>query len=157
MKLLFVPIIIIALVLTIVIGINATGNVVLTSSNNWLGTTEGISKFTDGTATIPLEVLVNNTTDILFWIVPVENQDGLYLGYLITEQREFEKPLQASVYIEPKGAIFSLSQDDAYSLFIEEHPEYSAGQITRPRLIQDRGLYWLSEVENIELRVRTHI
>ena len=116
------------------------------SATLWLNTEEGSARFPNGIAAGPMPIYAGNTTDILYWIVPIKNSEGLYLGMIVTELEEFDRPTSDLKFAEPREFLFYISKDEAYSQMIAEHPEYSAGQITEPRLVYDKGQYWMSEV-----------
>ena len=119
---------------------------IMSSSALWLNTEEGIAKFSGGIVLEPIPVYDGNTTEVIYWIVPVKNSEDLYMGLMVTDEEEFELPDVVMNFEKPRNFLFYISRDDAFSQMIAEHPEYSASQIKEPRLVYDKGQYWFSEV-----------
>ncbi len=145
----------IIIIVVLVIGISITGMItldnhsmqkVIDSTNFWLNTEEGSSRFPGGVVGEPINIYADNTTDIIYILVPIKNLDDLYMGFIITDKDEFERPHSDMKFAELRSNLFMISKDEAYSKMIEEHPEYSAGQISEPRLVYKKGQYWMSEV-----------
>jgi len=120
---------------------------IMISASDWLETGDGQEQFSDCTVQEPIPVYVGNTSEIMYWNIPVKNGDGLYAGLMITAESEFTAPNSVLKFGEPRDYLFFVGRDDAYSQMIESHPEYSAGQIGEPRLAAKNGMiYWMSEV-----------
>jgi len=139
----------------------STADSLIKYSTMWLNTEEGQLKFPNGIADKPIPTYIENTTEIIYWHVPIKNNEGLYIGILFTDKIEFDMPYSVMNFKEPRNFIFFVSRDDAYAQMIEENTDYSAAQISEPRIVMiDGGISWLSEVtENgqiiDELYVRT--
>ena len=124
-----------------------TADKLMESATVWLNTEEGKKQFLGGMVEAPIPVYIENTEEVLYWNIPVKNNEGLYLGIIIADVEEFTVPSAVLNYPEPRGFLFLISKDNAYAQMIEEHPEYSAAQISKPRLIVIKGaINWMSEV-----------
>jgi len=124
------------------------------SATLWLNTEQGRENFPGGMIETPIPVYIGNTTEILYWYTPVKNNEGLYIGLILSTEIEFTTPNSILRFTEPRDFLFltssgniPVSEESAYSQMIEEHPNYSAGQITKPRMVaKGGGLYWMSQV-----------
>ena len=122
--------------------------VVMDSTNRWLGTEQGKNQFPGGVAGEPIRIWRGG--EVLYWIAAIKNQDGLYIGNLIVTQEDFTSPKQIVEYKEPKERILNYTQSEAYQQIILENPDYPAWQIERPILVsvEGDGLYWYSKVKS---------
>jgi len=123
-----------------------TAEKIMESSRLWLSTDDGRTSFPDVVVDNPMPVYIQNTYEILYWYVPVKNKEGLYVGLLKTDREEFEMPNGILRYPNPVEKIFVNKEKGDVYLFIIENFNYSAGQISKPRLVAQNGLFWLSEI-----------
>ena len=116
------------------------------STTAWLGSEQGMSRFPEGILGEPIRVW--NEGETLYWIVPIKNIGGLYIGNLVTTRENFTSPRQIIEYGEPIEKIMNTTRDEAHQQMIAEN-DYPAYQISRPILltIPGEGLFWYSEVK----------
>jgi hypothetical protein len=113
----------------------------------WLGTAQGGGSFPGGIAGEPIRVWREG--EVFYWIAPVKDSNGLYIGNVVTEQEGFTIPKQVTEYSEPRERILNTTRDEAYQWMIMESG-YPAYQISRPIVVtvDGRSLNWYSEVRS---------
>ncbi len=120
---------------------------IMICSQEWLATPEGQEAYPNGILD-EYVVIYNENKEAYLWIVPVMNQNYLYIGYILYDKGVFTIPKSYTQYGEPVNSVYSLTKDDAYSMFIVDNPSHLPEQIKEPILIsrEGEGLYWMSEV-----------
>lgn len=115
------------------------------STIEWLEGEQGTDMFSGGTAGEPLTVWKDGKA--FYWIIAIENSEGLHIGNLITDKKDFASPKQIATYKEPKTRLLNYTRDEAYQVMIAGS-DYPAYQIEKPILVtvEGRGLSWYSEV-----------
>ncbi len=121
------------------------------SAGEWLGGEQGSSYFPGGAAGEPMGVWRDG--NVLYWIIPIKNSNGLYMGNLVSDKANFTSAKQIVTYREPRDRILNYTRSEAYQQMIAESG-YPAYKISRPVLLSTPGggLSWYSEVkENSEV------
>jgi len=115
------------------------------SAREWLEGEQGLAEFPGGSAGEPLTVWKDGKA--FYWIIPIENSEGLHIGSLITDRKDFASPKQIATYKEPRDRLLNYTRDEAYQVMIAGS-DYPAYQIEKPILVtvEGRGLSWYSEV-----------
>ncbi len=118
------------------------------SAGEWLKGEQGMARFPGGAAGEPLTVWKEG--EAFYWIAPIEDSKGLYIGNLIVTQENFTSPQQIVEYREPRDRILNTTGSEAYQQMIMENPDYPAYQIEKPILlaIAGKGLSWYSQVKS---------
>ena len=121
--------------------------IVKASTIEWLEGEQGLAKFPGGSAGNPLTVWKED--EAFYWIIPIENSEGLHIGNLITDRKDFTSPKQIAEYNEPRTRLLNYTRDEAYQVMITGS-DYPAYQIEKPILVtvEGRALYWYSEVKS---------
>ncbi len=121
--------------------------IVKASAREWLEGEQGLARFPGGSAGEPLTVWKEG--EAFYWIIPIENSEGLHIGNLITDRKEFTSPKQIATYKEFKTRLLNYTRDEAYQVMIAGS-DYPAYQIEKPILVtvEGRGLSWYSEVKS---------
>jgi hypothetical protein len=120
---------------------------VTASATAWLASDQGKEMFPTGVFAGPVAVFdINRTFD--HWILPVKNDDGLYIGFFIDKSDSFTTPnFGVTKYPDPRHDLFSIAKDDAYNAILADSV-YSADQIREPYVctIEGMGYNWVAEV-----------
>ena len=121
---------------------------IMNSAEEWLGTGEGIIHFNgDGIVDEVFTIYVGNTSDVFYWQISIKNNEGLYLGAIISDVEEFvTRNIQILKLNTPRNYMFTPTSDEAFYQMVSKYTEYSAGQLSKPKLIaQNAVIYWKSE------------
>lgn len=119
--------------------------IVKASTIEWLEGEQGLAEFPGGSAGEPLTVWKGS--EAFYWIIPIENSEGQYIGKLTVTEEEFTTPGQIATCKEPRDKLLNYTRDEAYQVMITGS-DYPAYQIEKPILVtvEGRGLSWYSEV-----------
>jgi len=120
---------------------------VTASATAWLAGDQGRDAFPAGLLGNPVPVFDENRT-FEHWILPVKNDKGLYIGFMITKNDNFQIPeLGVTMYPDPRHDLFSTSKEDAYSQMLSEHV-FTSDQMKEPyvSVVEGKGYAWTSEV-----------
>jgi len=117
------------------------------SAQKWLAAPEGQEAYPNGILDKPA-VIHNENKEAYLWVIPVMNQDSLYIGYITYDNDAFTAPKSYTLYGEPYDSFYSLTKNKAYSMFMMDNSSYLPEQIKEPILVvrKDQGIYWMSEV-----------
>jgi len=126
---------------------NSVADNITKSAQKWLATPEGQEIYPNGIADKTV-IIYNEDKEPYLWIVPIMKWDHMYIGHLLYNNKDSDTPYSYTEYSEPLDSIYSLSKDEAYSIFIGENPAYTPEQITEPIIVarKGKGTYWMSEV-----------
>jgi len=119
---------------------------VTVAATAWLASDQGKDMFSVGNLANPVAVFDENRT-LDHWVLPVKDDQGMYLGYFIAKSDSFITPMTAMKYPDPRHNLFSKSREDAYSEMLENHI-YLSDQVREPyiSIVAGKGYAWTSEV-----------
>ena len=119
---------------------------VTASATAWIASTQGRDMFPVGSLALPIPVFDSNRT-VEHWVLPVKDDQGMYLGFFVSKNDSFTTPLSATAYPDPRHNLFSKAKEEAYNLMLK-NSVYTADQIKEPWLctIAGKGYHWASDV-----------
>jgi hypothetical protein len=118
------------------------------AAQEWLGSDAGIKAFNNNTAGEAVPVF-NEDGEPILWIIPVQDSDGLFIGYIQAET-EFEDPSSYLKYQDPRETFINREAAlDMHAYFIIKFGnDYAPENIGEPFVImsEEGGYFWMSEI-----------
>gem|GEM_PF-3315808 len=115
----------------------------------WLDTEPGTEVFGGGVAADAVPVF-SEDKELVLWIVPIKDDEGLYQGFLQADGSDPELLDSYMKYAEPLEAF--INRDiaiDVHTFFILKYgTDYAPEQITEPFVVikKEGGFFWMSEI-----------
>jgi len=119
------------------------------SAQEWLLSDAGEARFPEGAAGQALPIF-DIDGELLLWVIPIRNSDGLYIGHIMAESGAFNHPMTTAGYGKPRLAFPGKGTAiDVHTYFIiEQNGTYTEEEIMEPYIVRkpEGGYYWMSEV-----------